>query len=81
MRHVALPRHDGGLHELARLIVRNSPRTSARDRRPATRGDGDHQCSCPTGDRIATSTIANMKDGMVWKNSVTRISSVVDEPP
>ena len=33
------------------------------------------------GCRMATSTIANTNEGMVWKNSVTRISTLSVRPP
>ena len=58
----------------------NSPRTRramAARRRPRWR-----RCRCAIdGVRIATSRIANMKDGMVWKISVKRISTTSTRPP
>ena len=33
----------------------------------------------PEGARMATNTMAKMKEGMVWKNSLTRISTIVDD--
>ena len=62
------------------LRVRTSPRT--------TRAIGGQLTVAmamtrlvPEGDRIATRTMAKMKEGMVWKNSVMRISTSSTKPP
>ena len=62
------------------LMVRTSPRT--------TRAIGGQLTVAmamttlvPEGARMATSTMAKMKDGMVWKNSLMRISTSSTKPP
>ena len=61
-------------------IERNWPRT-----RRATAGHETTAMAMTVlrtdGLRMATSTMAKMKDGIVWKNSVTRIRRSSAEPP
>ena len=58
----------------------NSPRTSR-----ATAGHETMAMAATMlrrlGWKMATSTTAKMKDGMVWKNSVSRISASSTQPP
>src|ERR1700737_1751395 len=57
----------------------NSPRASRAMPGQDTRAMAAISLSAE-GERIATSRIANMKDGIVWNNSVTRISATSSLP-
>ena len=62
------------------LMVRTSPRTTRAIGGQLTVAMAMTRLA-PEGARIATSTMAKMKEGMVWKNSVTRISTSSTMPP
>ena len=74
------PADDRGLHELARLDGNTSPRTTRAIGGQLTVAMAMTRLSAE-GARIATSTMAKMNDGMVWKNSLTRMSTSSTMPP
>src|SRR5262249_53916732 len=73
-RHVALPDDDSSLHELARFYGHHLAAHDAGDGRQLTVAMAMMRLSAE-GARMATSTMAKMKEGMVWKNSLTRMST------
>ena len=71
---VAGPEPGAGQHEFPPAERDELAAHQPRDAGPGHGGDGE-DLGPTEGDRMATIRMARMKAGMVWKNSVTRIST------
>ena len=79
-RHVALSRQHRGLHVLPGLDRQHLAAHHAAMGGQLTTAMATMRLVAD-GVRMATSTMAKMNDGMVWKNSVRRISPSSTKPP
>ena len=78
---VAHADHEPGLHELPPAQRQELRPDQPRDRGPGRRARSRSTMVSAEGVRIATSTIARMKGGIVWNISVTRIRMSSTRPP
>ena len=78
--HVLMPMPTQACTNSRLRMARNSPRTSRAIGGHDTTAIASHDAA-PMECSRATSRIAKRKDGMVWKNSVKRISTSSTRPP